>query len=95
VAGMDRIEELDREMEARGPQVRRLPDLLAEHALSIADVIAELEAGTSSACWSLDESARRRAAAATRDWAREQLGDLDEQRQALTGSEWRAYRLPD
>jgi ubiquinone/menaquinone biosynthesis C-methylase UbiE len=91
--GIDRIEELDEEMRARGADLRELPELRSEMSASINDLLAALEAGIWSSCWTIDEHARMRAAAATRDWARRALGDLDMRRAASYGSTWHAYAL--
>jgi ubiquinone/menaquinone biosynthesis C-methylase UbiE len=91
--GLDRIEELDLEMLALGAGVEPFPDLMSQQTSSIEEMISALEDGVWAACWSLDEATRRRAAAATRQWARSSFGDLGAGRIAPTGSVWRAYRL--
>lgn len=93
--GIDRIEALDEEMRSRGASVRALEDVRNEEMISIAGLIALLEKGIWAACWAMDEDTRRRAAAATRDWARTELGDLDEKRLTRHDSDWRAYRLAE
>jgi ubiquinone/menaquinone biosynthesis C-methylase UbiE len=93
--GLDRIEELDVEMSALGARVEPFPDLMSEQTSSIEEMISALEDGVWAACWSLDEATRRRAAAATRQWARSTFGDLGAGRVAPTGSVWRAYGLRD
>jgi hypothetical protein len=67
--------------------------LSIESEVSIADVIAHLEAGYASACWSLDVATRKAAAAATREWAAAEFGDLDQARQSANSSVWHAYEL--
>ena len=93
--GMNRIDELDLEMGARQAAIRKLDDVYNEKWLSIADVLDLLEKGVYSACWSIDQETRSRAAAATRQWASRELGDLDEKRETRSMSDWRAYRLAE
>lgn len=92
--GINRIEELDDGMRARGAAVHELPELDREDLASINDLLAALEGGIWSACWALDEATRQRAATATREWAGRELGDLDQPRPTLYSSVWRAYWLP-
>jgi SAM-dependent methyltransferase len=92
--GIDRIEELDEHMQRRGAAVRALPELSVEGSSSIIAMIANLEAGYFSGCWSLDEPTRTRAAAQTRKWAQEEFGELDEVRSSAESSVWRAYIVP-
>jgi ubiquinone/menaquinone biosynthesis C-methylase UbiE len=91
--GIDRIEELDEHMRSRGAVIRELPTLSMEGSYSISALLANMEAGYWSGCWSLDEPTRRRAAAVTRDWARSEIGDLDEVRPSAESSTWHAYEL--
>jgi ubiquinone/menaquinone biosynthesis C-methylase UbiE len=91
--GVDRIEQVDEHMRSLGVRVRALPVLSTESKVSIADVIAHLEAGYASACWSLDVATRKAAATATREWAAVEFGDLDEPRQSVNSSVWHAYDL--
>ncbi len=93
--GIDRIEQLDEEMEARGATVRRLGDVHNEEQVSIDDLLAALAKGVWSACWSIDEPTRLRAAAATREWAAGEFGDLRARRPTRHESDWRAYALPE
>ncbi len=91
--GLDRIEELDEAMSGRGAAVRALPLPPEPRTFSIREGIGLLEAGVYSACWSLDEPARHRAAAEATEWARRNVGDLDEPRSAEDFLTWRAYHL--
>lgn len=93
--GMGQIEELDEEMSRRGVSIKRLDDVFNEIWLSMGEVLDLLEKGIYAACWSIDAETRRRAAAATRQWASRELGDLDEKRRTRSSSDWRAYRLPE
>ncbi len=92
--GASTIEAVDDHMQSRGATVRELIELSTEGSMSVDELLANLEAGYWSACWSLDEHDRMRAAAATRDWARGEFGDLAEQRPSVESSVWRAYVLP-
>lgn len=92
--GIHGIEDLDREMDARGATVRKVEDVRSEGTSTITALLAALEKGIWSACWSLDDETRRRAAAATRAWAEAELGDLDAPRPTWHSSDWRAYVLP-
>jgi SAM-dependent methyltransferase len=92
--GADRIEELDGHMRTLGIDLRALPALASDGELSIGTFISNLEAGYFSACWSLDELTRRRAATATRQWAATHLGDLDTPRPISQSSVWHAYVAP-
>jgi ubiquinone/menaquinone biosynthesis C-methylase UbiE len=92
--GPNTIEEVDEHMRSRGAAVRELTVLSVEGSMSIDELLANLEAGYWSACWSIDQPARVRAAAAARDWARTEFGDLAEQRPSLESSVWHTYVLP-
>jgi ubiquinone/menaquinone biosynthesis C-methylase UbiE len=92
--GMDHIEELDKEMFARGAVVKKLPEVSQQDTATINQLLAMLEEGIWSACWSLEPQTRRTAAAAARQWAVAYLGDLDEPRSVTEVLAWRAYRLP-
>ena len=92
--GMDDIAELDAEMAAIGAEREPFPDLLKEEAMSIDELLQTMTDGVWAACWALDHPTRKRAAAATRDWAIHEYGDLSVARPLVAGSVWRAYRLP-
>jgi ubiquinone/menaquinone biosynthesis C-methylase UbiE len=92
--GIDRIGQLDDEMRARGAAVHEVEDVKTEGSASISDLLAALEKGIWSACWSIDDDTRHRAASATREWARHEFGDLDMPRPTRHSSDWRAYVLP-
>jgi SAM-dependent methyltransferase len=91
--GADRMDVVDAEMRRRGAGVREIEDVNAESTSTVAAVIDALEQGVFSACWSLDDQTRRRAASATRAWAAKELGDLDAPRPLRHSSDWRAYAL--
>jgi ubiquinone/menaquinone biosynthesis C-methylase UbiE len=92
--GLDRIEQLDAEMRGRGATEKALPAVSDTGCASANELLAMLEAGIWSACWSLDEQTRRRAAAEARQWAEANLDDLDAPRPMTEVLAWRAYRLP-
>ena len=92
--GMDRIEELDQEMRARGAVVKRLPEIAQPGSGTVNGLLALLEEGVWSACWSIEPEERRRAASATREWAAANVGDLDQPRPLIEVLAWRSYRLP-
>src|SRR6185437_9740237 len=92
--GMDRIEELDQEMRERGAEVKELPLITQQESVSVNDLLALLDEGVWSACWSIDSATRHRAVASTRDWAASILQDLDAPRPVTESLAWRSYRLP-
>ncbi len=92
--GMDRIEELDAEMAARGAEVTQLPRITQPESATLRDLLRLLEEGVWSACWFIEPETRRRAAAETREWAVANFGDLDEPRELTEVLAWRSYRLP-
>ena len=91
--GIDRMETLDEYMRARGAAVGKVEDVRREGASTIVELIAALEKGIYAACWSIDDTTRRRAAATTREWASQEYGDLEASRPASHSSDWRAYRF--
>ena len=92
--GMDRIEELDEEITARGGQVKKLPEISQADSVSVNQLLRMLEEGIWSACWSLDAETRRHAAKSARVWAEANFGDLDEPRAVTEVLAWRSYRFP-
>jgi ubiquinone/menaquinone biosynthesis C-methylase UbiE len=92
--GADRLEEVDKHMRSLGLAMRALPVLATEGEMSIDAVITQLEAGYFSACWSLDDAMRKKAAAATREWASAELGDLEKARPTRSPTVWHAYAVP-
>lgn len=93
--GLRDMAELDALLTGRGLRKRDLPPVVERVTLSLEYLIAGLEAGTSSRCWTLDDDQRRVAAEATRAWARERWGALDEPRDFDATILWRAYDLPE
>lgn len=92
--GIDRIEDLDSHMQSRGAILRTLPELRVDGSSSISVLIDNLEAGYWSGCWNLDTPTRSRAAIATRQWAKDEFGDLDKARPSADSSVWHAYAVP-
>ena len=92
--GADKLEELDEHMRSLGLEMRALPVLSTEGEMSIDAVITRLEAGYFSACWTLDDATRKKAAAATREWAGAELGDLEKARPTNSSTVWHAYVVP-
>jgi SAM-dependent methyltransferase len=92
--GAASIDEVDAHMRELGIPARPLPDLGLESVVSVDQVIANMEAGYWAACWSLAPETRARAAAATREWATQEFGDIDAVRHAVwESSTWHAYDL--
>jgi SAM-dependent methyltransferase len=94
--GAASIDDVDALMRDHGVATRRLPDLGLESVITIAQVIASMEAGYWAACWGIDPDVRARAAAATREWAGRNVGQLDAARRGIReSSTWHAYDLPE
>jgi ubiquinone/menaquinone biosynthesis C-methylase UbiE len=91
--GVQRIEELDEDMSRHGATVRILPRVRDTRPISPGSVITLLEQKVFSFTWSLDDDTCRRAAEATREWARERFGSLDEPVDVILQTGWRAYDL--
>jgi ubiquinone/menaquinone biosynthesis C-methylase UbiE len=92
--GLDRAEELDELMTSRGATVRTLPELVDAGNPTVNDLLTALETGIWSACWTIDEPTRKRAASSARAWAQTNLGNLDEPRPVSDVLTWRVYDLP-
>lgn len=92
--GLTRIEQLDELMITRGAAVRPIPELVETSNSSVNDLLSALESGIWSACWTIDEPTRKRAASSARAWAQTNLGDLDEPRPVSEVLTWRVYDLP-
>lgn len=91
--GVGSIEELDEEMARHGASIRSIPVSEEERSYTINEALGLLEQGIYSACWSLDEPTRRRAAEDTRRWAVQNVGDLDDRRRVVETMTWRIYDL--
>ncbi|HEV2476470.1 MAG TPA: class I SAM-dependent methyltransferase [Candidatus Dormibacteraeota bacterium] len=94
--GAATIDVVDAHMRELGIDVKPLPDLGLETEVSVEEVIGNLEAGYWAACWGIAPEVRAKAAAATREWAAREFGDLSASRQTVwESSTWHAYRLPE
>ncbi len=91
--GLDRVEDLDAEMRALGAGLRRLQPVEAVHQGVVGARIDNLEQGIFAACWDISPEVRRRAAAATRQWAVERYGSLGAEVESKQSIVWRAYEL--
>jgi SAM-dependent methyltransferase len=92
--GMTSTDDLDRIMIGRGAVVRvdgPIPDI---RSVTISGVITAFELNVFSWTWPLDDDTRRRAAAATRQWAEQSLGPLHEMLAVNVPISWRVYDLP-
>jgi SAM-dependent methyltransferase len=84
---------LDDTMKARGAGVRELEQISGSRTISYETAISQYEEGLWSFTWRASEAARREAADKTREWARENLGPLDEPFEDEVIVRWRAYDL--
>jgi SAM-dependent methyltransferase len=84
---------VDAALRQLGAGIRELPPVVDKRSVSMAELIRLLEAGVHSSNSTLPAETRRRAAEATRSWARARFGDLEAlipQQRSIT---WRAYDL--
>jgi SAM-dependent methyltransferase len=94
--GAASIDVVDAHLRELGIEAKPLPNLGIETEVSVDEVIRNLEAGYWSACWSIAPAVRARAAAATREWATGEFGDLKASRHTVwESSTWHAYLLPE
>jgi SAM-dependent methyltransferase len=94
--GAASIDVVDAHMRELGVDAKPLPDLGIETEVSVDEVIGNMEAGYWAACWSIAPGTRAKAAAATREWATREFGDLSASRRTVwESSTWHAYRLPE
>lgn len=94
--GAATIDVVDAHMRELGIGAMALPNLGIETEVTVEEVIGNMEAGYWSACWGIGPEERARAAAATREWARREFGDLSSSRHTVwESSTWHAYRLPE
>jgi SAM-dependent methyltransferase len=92
--GAASIDVVDAHMRELGIGAKPLPDLGIETEVSVEEVIANLERGYWAACWSIAPEVRAAAAAATREWATREFGDITASRHTVwESSTWHAYRL--
>jgi SAM-dependent methyltransferase len=76
-----------------GATVRVLPEITDHRRLSYGALIDRIESGMYSFTWSVDDDARRRGAAAVRDWVLAEHGSLEAEHDKLWVVQWRAYDL--
>ena len=82
---------LDAAMADVGAPLARTRAVPFTHRYTVGDDLARLESNQFSSTWGLDDDTRARAAAATREWAEQQFGDLDEHRGEDVAIVWRIY----
>jgi ubiquinone/menaquinone biosynthesis C-methylase UbiE len=94
--GAATIEVVDAHMRELGIEPAPLPNVGIETEVTVDKVIGDMEAGYWAACWSIAPVVRTRAAAATREWAARELGDVTSTRRTVwESSTWHAYDLPE
>lgn len=92
--GAASIDVVDAHMREFGMAATALPDLGIETNVTVEEVIGNMEAGYWAACWGIAPEVRAKAAAATREWAARELGDIGAGRQTIwESSTWHSYVL--
>lgn len=86
--------ELDAAMGSLGAIYRELPEIRVTRTLDLGELLHRIENGVYSFTWHVGEAGRVRAARATREWAQERFGDLDQPLEHELVVSWRAYDLP-
>ena len=86
--------EVDELMSSLGLGVHELDPITETHDTTHEENIARLEAGIFSFTWAASEEDRRRAGAATRPWAEDRFGPLDQTYSYETTIAYRAYDVP-
>lgn len=93
--GAASVEVVDAYLLQHGIVARPVPDVGIETEITIDETIGNMQAGYWAACWSIAPDVRAKAAAATREWASRQFGDLSASRHTIwESSTWHAYELP-
>lgn len=92
--GIRSQEDVEDAMGDLGARARDLPAVRSWRLVRAEDGIASLEAGQYSWEWGVDPEVLRRAGAATRRWARKELGPLDLPRRQGITVRYRAFDLP-
>lgn len=85
--------ELDEAMAALGAVYRALPEIRVMRTVDLGELLQRIENGVYSFTWHVDDAERVRAARATREWAEEHLGNLDQALEHELVVSWRAYDL--
>jgi SAM-dependent methyltransferase len=94
--GAASIDVVDAHMRELGIDPKPLPNFGIETEVSVEEVIGNMQAGYWAACWSISPEMRAHAAAATREWATREFGDLSASRRTVwESSNWHAYHLPE
>jgi hypothetical protein len=89
--GAVKIDEVDALMAELGAHPRTLEPIPGSRPFTYGALLDRLERGIYSFTWLVDEPTRLRAVAATRVWAAETLGPLDEVREARWEITYHAY----
>jgi SAM-dependent methyltransferase len=92
--GLNDAGEVDALMASSGLRVRELEAVTESNNYTYEDAIARLESGIFSLTWGSSEEDRRRAGEATRAWARDRFGPLEQTYSAETTIAYRAYDVP-
>lgn len=93
-SGLASMADLDATMAARGAQVTVLPPIIERGEVTLEQMIARMESGQLSSTWQLSAEQRAAAGEATRRWARELFGPLEQPLLSERQIVWREYRLP-
>jgi SAM-dependent methyltransferase len=91
--GTDRSEEVDQALAGLGATPRALATIPRARDWTYEETVRSLEEGLWSLTWQVDEPTRRRAAAATREWAEQRFGGLSQSFTSKSTISWRAYDL--
>jgi len=92
--GLASMADLDAAMAAYGAQITVLPPIIDRQEVTLERMIARMESGQLSSTWQLSAEQRAAAGEATRRWARERFGPLDQPLISERRIVWREYRLP-
>ncbi|MGH2748790.1 MAG: class I SAM-dependent methyltransferase [Actinomycetota bacterium] len=85
---------LDEAMATLGALYRELPEVRVMRTVDLGELLQRIENGVYSFTWHVDDAERVRAARATREWAEERFGNLDQALEHELVVSWRAYDLP-
>ena len=84
---------LDAAMAELGAPLARTRLVPFTHEYTLDDYVRRLESNQFSSTWRLDDATRTRAAAATREWAEREYGDLETRRSDTVEIVWRVYEV--
>ena len=85
--------DVDAAMVALGAPLARTRPVSFTHHYTLDDYVRRLESNQFSSTWGLDDASRTCAAAATREWAEREYGDLDVRRSEPVEIVWRVYEV--